>query len=127
MGSLIDRSITEFRDNILTTTGQNSFNYCERLTLLDLPNLINISLQSFERTNLTTLILRSDTMCKLSAVNALSYTPIMRKTGYIYVPASLIDSYKSATNWSTYANQFRAIEDYTVDGTITGELDETKI
>jgi len=47
--------------------------------------------------------------------------------GYIYVPAALIEEYKSATNWSTYATQFRALEDYTVDGTITGELDETKI
>jgi hypothetical protein len=48
-------------------------------------------------------------------------------TGYIYVPTALIEEYKSATNWSTYATQFRALEDYTVDGTFTGELDETKI
>ena len=34
---------------------------------------------------------------------------------------------QAATNWSTYAAQFRALEDYTVDGTTTGELDETKI
>lgn len=40
---------------------------------------------------------------------------------------ALVDSYKAATNWSTYATQFRALEDYTVDGTITGELDSTKI
>jgi hypothetical protein len=47
--------------------------------------------------------------------------------GYIYVPRTLVNSYKTATNWSVYANQFRALEDYTVDGTITGELDESKI
>ena len=29
-----------------------------------------------------------------------------------YVPTSLVDTYKSATNWSTYAEQIRAIEDY---------------
>lgn len=39
----------------------------------------------------------------------------------------LVDTYKADTNWSTYAAQFRALEDYTVDGTITGELDESKI
>jgi hypothetical protein len=33
-------------------------------------------------------------------------------TGYIYVPAALIEDYKAATNWSLYADQFRAIEDY---------------
>lgn len=41
--------------------------------------------------------------------------------------AALVDSYKAATNWSTYADQIRALEDYTVDGTTTGALDETKI
>lgn len=54
-------------------------------------------------------------------------TPIGSGTGYIYVPRTLVDSYKAATNWSTYADQFRALEDYTVDGTVTGDLDETKI
>jgi hypothetical protein len=39
----------------------------------------------------------------------------------------LVDEYKAATNWSTYAGRIRALEDYTVDGTITGELDESKI
>lgn len=29
-----------------------------------------------------------------------------------YVPTSLVETYKSATNWSTYAEQIRAIEDY---------------
>jgi hypothetical protein len=52
---------------------------------------------------------------------------ISNGTGYVYVPRALVDSYKVATNWSVYANQFRALEDYTVDGTVTGELDETKI
>jgi hypothetical protein len=48
----------------------------------------------------------------LASPNAFNNTPIKSGTGYIYVPATLIDSYKSATNWSTYAAQFRAIEDY---------------
>ena len=34
------------------------------------------------------------------------------KTGYIYVPRALVNSYKAATNWSTFASQIRAIEDY---------------
>lgn len=29
-----------------------------------------------------------------------------------YVPTSLVETYKSATNWSAYAEQIRAIEDY---------------
>lgn len=50
-----------------------------------------------------------------------------RKIPYFYVPASLLESYKAATNWSVGADYFRALEDYTVDGTIWGALDESKI
>ena len=72
--------------------------------------------------------MRSTEICTISKSDVLNNTPTTNnKTGYIYVPRALVDSYKSATNWSTYASQFRALEDYTVDGTIMGELDESKI
>lgn len=87
--------------------------------------------------SLTALILRSNSLCSLSAAikNAYhlagtvdaTYNPDGLADGYIYVPAALVDTYKAATNWSTFADQFRALEDYTVDGTTTGELDESKI
>ena len=48
------------------------------------------------------------------------------KDGYIYVPRDMIETLSSATNWSNYASQFRALEDYTVDGTTTGEFDDEK-
>ena len=76
---------------------------------------------------LKALLLRNESLCSLSNTNAFSNSTVKTGTGYIYVPATLVDSYKAATNWSTYASQFRALEDYTVDGTITGELDESKI
>lgn len=78
-------------------------------------------------TKLKALILR-DTSSVTSLRQAFnSGCSIVTGTGYIYVPSALVDGYKAATNWSTYADQFRALEDYTVDGTTTGELDETKI
>lgn len=77
--------------------------------------------------NLVALVFSHYLCANLNDVSALSGTPIASGTGYIYVPAALVDTYKAATNWSTYADQFRALEDYTVDGTTTGELDETKI
>ena len=36
-------------------------------------------------------------------------TKITSSTGSIYVPASLVDAYKSATNWSQYSNRIFAI------------------
>jgi hypothetical protein len=45
-------------------------------------------------------------------VSGVNNTPIGKGTGYVYVPSALIETYKTATNWSTFAAQFRAIEDY---------------
>ena len=127
--SIINRSVTEFRDNTVTTIGQYAFSYCTSLTSVDFPVVTSIAEYAFDRCSaLTTLILRNTAqVATLGKTTAFNNTPIKNGTGYIYVPSALVDSYKAATNWSTYANQFRALEDYTVDGTTTGELDPNKI
>ncbi len=61
---------------------------------------------------LSAVILRSASVCSLPNTNVFNRTPVASGTGYIYVPKALVDSYKAATNWSTYASQIRAIEDY---------------
>lgn len=76
---------------------------------------------------LTALIIRTDDAWELSNTNALSGTPIASKSGYVYVPSALISAYKNSTNWVMSSAQFRALEDYTVDGTTSGALDPTKI
>ena len=111
-----------------TFIGSSAFNSCSQLTTADFPMATSIGSYAFRGcSKLNALALRSQSLCSLSNSNAFSGTPIYKGAGYIYVPSSLLDSYKSATNWSTYATQFRALEDYTVDGTITGELDADKI
>lgn len=113
----------------VTSIGTSAFNHCSKLTLVDFPAATSIGSSVFGScSKLTTLILKkSDSICTLSNTNAFDNTLIKSGTGYIYVPRALVDSYKAATNWSTYAAQFRALEDYTVDGTITGALDSNKI
>ena len=107
--------------------GYFSFYECEKLKEADFPCVTSVSTYAFKGCiALKTLILRSGTLATLSGVNALGDTPIEKGKGCIYVPSALIDSYKSATNWTTYANQFRVLEDYTVDGTVTGEVDTTR-
>ena len=67
----------------------------------------------FRRSNLETLIIRHATqVAKCGSSTVFGSTPIEDGTGYIYVPQTLIEDYKVATNWATYASQFRAIEDY---------------
>ena len=63
----------------------------------------------------------------LASTNVFTGTPIESGTGYIYIPRNLIESYKTATNWTAFASQFRVLEDYTVDGTVDGELDWDKV
>ena len=55
------------------------------------------------------LVIRSDTITTLNNISAFNNTPFAsgKSGGTLYVPADLISSYQSATNWSTilgYAN-----------------------
>lgn len=56
-----------------------------------------------------------------------TYNPDGLKDGYIYIPRNMISVLTNTTNWSTHATQYRALEDYTLDGTTTGELDLAKM
>lgn len=117
------------------------FNSCKKLTLADFGLVSYTNTRAFSRCySLKAVILRSESrMTSMTNVNTFeecyhfdgtvdaTYNPDGLKDGYIYVPRALIDSYKVATNWVTFADRFRALEDYTVDGTTTGELDESKV
>jgi hypothetical protein len=130
----------------VTSINGYAFQSCSKLAKVDFPSLASISSSAFQScTILTAVILRSETMVTLSNTNAFNncyhilgtknstYNPEGLKDGYFYVPRALLsdtdeaNDYRRAKNWSTFATQFRALEDYTVDGTITGELDESKI
>ena len=95
------------------TTDGNSINGCSNLIKADFSNLQNIRYSTFySNKKLVTLIIRTQVVAKLENTSAFKDTPIASGTGYVYVPSALVNSYKSATNWSTYADQIRAIEDY---------------
>lgn len=91
---------------------------------LSIPKLIS-SCQNFD----TFIIRKTGSIATLTAAPSTNFgtCKLTQGNGYVYVPSALIDEYKAASNWSTIASQFRALEDYTVDGTITGELDPEKI
>lgn len=111
----------------VTDVGTGAFSSCTGIVKADFPVATKLGRSCFQYCSaMKSLILRADSVASISS-GSLNGTPIASGTGYIYVPSALIDSYKTASNWSTYAAQFRALEDYTVDGTITGELDESKI
>ena len=108
-----DVNLTDVNLPVLTIMGNNAFQQCTSLTKLSFPCLTCVPMSAFRYSgNFATLILSNSTMCTLNNKNAFTDTPIAKGTGYIYVPQSLIEAYKTATNWVTYASQFRAIEDY---------------
>lgn len=121
---------------LVESLGSHVFEYCSALTILDISNpeatrVPNIDgYNAFSScTSMKALILRSTSkMIKLTASGTDKLPPtITDGTCFIYVPRTLLETYKTATNWSVYAGQFRALEDYTVDGTLSGDIDETKI
>lgn len=92
----------------------DNFSYCYKLKYVDLGNVEKINSWAFVSCKVleTVILRRADAICELAATNAFSQSGVVNGNGYIYVPKTLVDTYKSATNWSTYANQIRAIEDY---------------
>lgn len=102
-----------------TTVPQNTFEYCSSLQTLDLPVCTKINNTAFNNcTSLNALILRKSSVCALNNQNALQNTPLRgyggTYSGHVYVPSSLIASYKTASNWSSiyaaYSDIFKAIE-----------------
>lgn len=91
--------------------------------------------------NLKTIILRSDTLQALATNNtswdfSLNGTPFdpdntSATGGFILVPSALVSEYQAATNWVTLYEvglcTFLPLEEYTVDGTTTGEIDWDKL
>lgn len=73
--------------------------------------------------NGASVIIRSETVPTLRG----AFTGTGITNSYFYVRSSLVDEFKGATNWATYADLFRPLEDYTVDGTASGELDMNKV
>lgn len=110
----------------LTSMGVNSFSNTSTVAWLDFGDMTANSLSCgsgcFGSTrNLSTVIFRYQQMVPFVS-GMFSESLIASGTGYIYVPKSLVDTYKTDSGWSTYASQFRAIEDYSDDGTATGEI-----
>lgn len=87
-----------------------------KLKTVDLTNVneeITIASSSFNFSyQLEFFIIRSRLIANLST--SLSNLKIGKGIGGIYVPSNLVSSYKSATNWSNYADNIYSINDYPI-------------
>lgn len=113
----------------LEKIGYGAFQDCTTLKFIDGPIEYISSMAFYNCSLLSLLVLRSESICSIAS-GALDGTRFISPGGSVCVPADLIDSYKAAPVWSTLYAQgkvhFEALEDCTVDGTVTGALDESK-
>ena len=90
----------------VTTLGAGAFTRCINLSTIYLKNVESIYNSTFQSCyNLLSLYLSGSIVCPLQSQSAFNSTPISTYTtstggirGKIYVPSSLYDSYKTATN-----------------------------
>ena len=97
-----------------TTALSSSSNAVLKLVDCGFTTRFSAHMRSF--TALETVILRKTTLVTFSSSSVYSSgifsssSPIGKGTGKIYVPEALVESYKTAAGWSTYAACFTAIE-----------------
>ena len=109
--------LTSIHFPVCSYIGSGAFYFCLSLTSADFGGNSTISKctiypSAFKNcTSLTNLTLRYSFVVTLSNINTFVSTPMSLSTltGSIYVPATLVDSYKKATNWATYADRITAI------------------
>ena len=109
-------NLTSVNFPLATTIGNHAFSGCRNLTSVNFPAAANIGTEAFRNCGkLTSLYLTGSSLCQLSNSNAFSSTPICGYSasagtyGSIYVPASLLTSYQTATNWAYFSSRFVGI------------------
>ena len=104
------RNIRHLNLDGVVTIEESALSGCEHITSLELPNVTSIGNYAFYSCfRLETLVLSGNTVCTLASDNALMGTAIVEHGGTIKVPANLVDAYKAASGWSTYASHIVAI------------------
>lgn len=111
-------SLSEFitNSNFNSRIDTSTFEGCRGLRKIDLYHITNQGIGKFALSckNLRTLIIRNTDF--VPSVQTMSFgdfaSQLEAGNGYIYVPSAMVESYKAATNWSMFADQIRAIEDY---------------
>lgn len=96
-----------------TEIGKGAYRNCENLTIVDLGATAKINTTAFDGCSaLVTFIIRTESVCEIASARIFYGSPLYSGSGFFYFPKKLVDAYKSATNWTRFADQIRAIEDY---------------
>lgn len=105
-------SVTSVNLPVCTSLATNAFQKDALIEKMDFPLVASIGATAFDQCSALSAVIIRTSNCSLVNVSAFNNTPIKNGTGYIYFYRADVEAYKTKTNWSTYASQFRAIEDY---------------
>lgn len=114
----------------VTTIGNSAFNYCKKLKTFRFPTKLK-KIEDFAFQNCTSLeivdlpstvasigksVFNNDTalktvICRATTPPTLGTSVFPTEVENIYVPDGSVNSYKSATNWSTYADKIKGISE----------------
>lgn len=130
-GEDLDEGAFAYRVNIekailphVKSVGECAFFQCSHLYLIDMPVVEKIGRLAFAQAgSLTTLILGNknqvvsldeDAFVMALHVNGEQdayFNPNGDKDGFIYVPDSLVDAYKTSDDWADYADQIKPLSE----------------
>lgn len=134
-------ALIKLPDGLEGSLPSSAFSGCTKLALTELPsgisrisqwcfqsctNLYNLTIKSttlngldygcFEKcSNLATIVIPNITSVPTLGSNVFDSTPIKKGTGFVYVPDTLVDSLKSSTNWSNFADQIKPISEMPIE------------
>ena len=97
-------SLTQIEFPSATQVGAYAFGNCTKLVSADFSDTASFESGVFlDSKKLSTLILRSTSVCSLTDIRTFEGTPFAsgKAGGTLYVPQALISSYRSASIWST--------------------------
>ena len=104
-------NLTSVSFPVCKTIGSWAFGYCSSLTSANFPQCTEINKNAFYSCkSLSRIDLGTSSVCVLISSTTFRNTPIASGTGSIYVPASLVDAYKAATNWVYFSSIIYGIE-----------------
>lgn len=98
----------------VTSVAGNALSECPNLTTIEIGGKCSLTSGAFANSNKLTALKLTNT----SGVSTLSNTSVITGSGLkndftgIYVPSSLLSNYKSASNWTAYADRIFPLEDY---------------
>lgn len=96
---------------VCSMIGNNAFYYCTALETISLPACTSIGSSAFRScTYIKSVWLLASSVCTLADSTAFWATGITSGRGSIFVPASLVDAYKSATNWAYFSSYIASAE-----------------